>query len=75
MAAEAKALNESMDRVALARVLTLMFIMMISFLFAFIRVAPQFKARIALEGFLRRSFCCGDSGGSYNNWHCGFIVV
>tara|TARA_A100001388_G_scaffold76258_1_gene54262 strand:+ start:1 stop:996 length:996 start_codon:yes stop_codon:yes gene_type:complete len=33
-----------------------MFIMMISFLFAFIRVAPQFKARIALEGFLRRSF-------------------
>ena len=56
MAAEAAALSESMDRVALARFLTLIFVMMIGFLFAFIRVAPQFKARVAFEGFLRRSF-------------------
>ena len=56
MAAEAAALSESMDRVALARVLTLIFVMMIGFLFAFIRVAPHFKARVAFEGFLRRSF-------------------
>jgi len=45
-----------MDRVALARVLTLMIVMMIGFLFAFFRVAPEFKARVAFEGFLRRSF-------------------
>ena len=56
MAAEAAALSESINRVALARVLTLIFVMMIGFLFAFIRVAPQFKARVAFEGFLRRSF-------------------
>jgi len=56
MAAEAAKLRDSMDRVALARVLTLMIVMMIGFLFAFFRVAPQFKARVAFEGFLRRSF-------------------
>jgi len=56
MAAEAAKLRDSMDRVALARVLTLMIVMMIGFLFAFFRVAPKFKARVAFEGFLRRSF-------------------
>ena len=56
MAAEAAKLRDSMDRVALARVLTLMIVMMIGFLFAFFRVAPEFKARVAFEGFLRRSF-------------------
>jgi phosphate transport system permease protein len=56
MAAEAAKLRDSMDRVALARVLTLMIVMMIGFLFAFFQVAPQFKARVAFEGFLRRSF-------------------
>ena len=56
MAAEAAKLRDSMDRVALARVLTLMIVMMIGFLFAFFQVAPQFKARVAVEGFLRRSF-------------------
>ena len=56
MAAEAAKLRDSMDRVALARVLTLMIVMMIGFLFAFFRVAPHFKARVAFEGFLRRSF-------------------
>ena len=56
MAAEAAKLRDSMDRVALARVLTLMIVMMIGFLFAFFRVAPKFKARFAFEGFLRRSF-------------------
>ena len=56
MAAEAAKLRDSMDRVALARVLTLMIVMIIGFLFAFFQVAPQFKARVAFEGFLRRSF-------------------
>ena len=56
MAAEAAKLRDSMDRVALARGLTLMIVMMIGFLFAFFRVAPKFKARVAFEGFLRRSF-------------------
>ena len=56
MAAEAAKLRDSMDRVVLARVLTLMIVMMIGFLFAFFRVAPKFKARVAFEGFLRRSF-------------------
>jgi len=56
MAAEAAKLRGSMERVALARVLTLMIVMMIGFLFAFFRVAPKFKARVAFEGFLRRSF-------------------
>ncbi|MDA0332544.1 MAG: phosphate ABC transporter permease subunit PstC [Proteobacteria bacterium] len=56
MAAEAAKLRGSMERVALARVLTLMIVMMIGLLFAFFRVAPKFKARVAFEGFLRRSF-------------------
>lgn len=56
MAAEAAALKESMNRVDLARVLTLLTVMMIGFLFAFLRITPQLKARVAFEGFLRRSF-------------------
>jgi len=56
LAAEAAALNETMRRADLARTLTLLSVMMIGFLFAFFRVSPQFKARVAFEGFLRRSF-------------------
>ena len=56
MANEADKLRASMKRVELARVLTLLSVMMIGFLFAFHRVNPQLKARIAYEGFLRRCF-------------------
>ena len=45
-----------MDRVDFARVLTLLLVMMIGFLFSFNRVKPRLKARVAYEGFLRRSF-------------------
>ena len=56
MANEADKLRASIDRVELARVLTLLSVMRIGFLFAFHRVNPQLKARIAYEGFLRRCF-------------------
>ena len=56
MAIEAEKLRASMDRVDFARVLTLLLVMMIGFLFSFNRVKPQLKARVAYEGFLRRSF-------------------
>ena len=56
MAIEAEKLRASMDRVDFARVLTLLSVMMIGFLFSFNRLKPQLKARVAYEGFLRRSF-------------------
>lgn len=56
MAIEAEKLSASMDRVDFARVLTLLLVMMIGFLFSFNRVRPQLKARVAFESFLRRTF-------------------
>jgi len=56
MAAEAAKLTESMQQVDTARFLTLLFVMMLGFGFAFLRVAPDFKARVSFEGFLRRTF-------------------
>ena len=56
MAIEAEKLSASMDRVGFARVLTLLLVMMIGFLFSFNRVRPQLKARVAFESFLRRTF-------------------
>ena len=56
MANEADKLMASMKRVDLARILTLLSVMMIGLLFSFHRVNPQLKARIAYEGFLRRCF-------------------
>ena len=46
----------SMNRADLARILTLLSVMMIGLMFSFHRVSPHLKARVAYEGFLRRSF-------------------
>ena len=56
MANEADKLTASMSRADLARILTLLSVMMIGLLFSFHRVSPHLKARVAYEGFLRRSF-------------------
>ena len=56
MANEADKLMASMNRADLARILTLLSVMMIGLMFSFHRVSPHLKARVAYEGFLRQSF-------------------
>jgi phosphate transport system permease protein len=56
MAAQALKLHAAQQHVDYARMLTLLFVMVLGFGFAFYRVAPQFKARVSFEGFLRRTF-------------------
>ncbi len=56
MAAAAQALAAARETADVARVLTLVLVMLVGLLIALPRLTPRFKARVAFEAFLRRLF-------------------